>query len=261
MKKTLIALAVAASAAVSGSAMAWTEGGISGSVDLSGTLTPVVKSVPWHVSTGAAVNDLNANIGKDQKSVTFNVSKAIPVLGIRTADNTAFRGGASMTPQIDYKGALDTAKFSANKAPLTLDIFDADGTKIGQLETKLTAAGVGSRLFDSGYKDAAMLYAKDSWNVFVGGLSTTVDGVDVSVGTSFINTLFSGAAENFNSQGASLNSDTPIATHFSADTIMYSGAYASAISAQEGVTITLEQPAGADSIAWKASLPITVSYQ
>ena len=37
MKKTLIALAVATSAAVSGSAMAWTANGDGGSVSLSGT--------------------------------------------------------------------------------------------------------------------------------------------------------------------------------------------------------------------------------
>ncbi|ENK8257946.1 hypothetical protein AB4C84_004676, partial [Escherichia coli] len=47
MKKTLIALAVAASAAVSGSAMAWTANGTGGSVDLGGTLTPVTKATPW----------------------------------------------------------------------------------------------------------------------------------------------------------------------------------------------------------------------
>ncbi len=40
MKKTLIALAVAASAAVSGSAMAWSNGDFNGSVDIGGTVTP-----------------------------------------------------------------------------------------------------------------------------------------------------------------------------------------------------------------------------
>lgn len=260
MKKTLIALAVAASAAVSGSAMAWTAGGIGGSIDLGGSLTPVVKNIPWSVSTGAAVNDLNANIDKGQTSVVFNVSKTIPIVGVRTTDDFPFRGAAGFTPMINYNGALETSKFSSNKAPLTLDVLDADGAKIGQLETKLTAVGVASRQFDAGYKDAAILYAKDSWNAFMGGLSTTADGVDVSGGVSLINTLFSGAADNFNEQGASL-ADTPAATHFGANTIMYSGAYASAISAQEGVKITLEQPADVDEIVWKASLPVTVSYQ
>lgn len=42
MKKTLIALAVAASAVVSGSAMAWTGGGNGGSLELGGT---------WHRRT------------------------------------------------------------------------------------------------------------------------------------------------------------------------------------------------------------------
>ncbi|HEI3186174.1 TPA: hypothetical protein SI321_005057, partial [Escherichia coli] len=52
MKKTLIALAVAASAAVSGSAMAWTANGTGGSVELGGTLNPVEKVTPWEVKVG-----------------------------------------------------------------------------------------------------------------------------------------------------------------------------------------------------------------
>lgn len=50
-------------------------------------------------------------------------------------------------------------------------------------------------------------------------------------------------------------------THFGAEGWQYSGAYASGISAQEHIKITLENPAGTDAIVWKASLPVTVSYQ
>ncbi|EGJ4498914.1 hypothetical protein INB87_004741, partial [Escherichia coli] len=70
MKKTLIALAVAASAAVSGSAMAWTANGTGNSVELGGTLTPVEKVSPWEVKTGDAVTGLDAPIQKGQKIVT-----------------------------------------------------------------------------------------------------------------------------------------------------------------------------------------------
>ena len=60
MKKTLIALAVAASAAVSGSAMAWTANGTGGSVDMGGTLIPEGKVTPWEVKVGDAVKGLDA---------------------------------------------------------------------------------------------------------------------------------------------------------------------------------------------------------
>ena len=66
MKKTLIALAVAASAVVSGSAMAagWEQNGTGGSVDLGGTLTPVEKATPWEVKVGDAVTGLDGQIQK-----------------------------------------------------------------------------------------------------------------------------------------------------------------------------------------------------
>ncbi|HCN8216144.1 TPA: hypothetical protein N6448_004795, partial [Escherichia coli] len=74
MKKTLIALAVAASAVVSGSAMAWTANGDGGSVDLGGTLTPTDVMTPWEVKVGAAVNDLNAAIRKGDTKVDIPVA-------------------------------------------------------------------------------------------------------------------------------------------------------------------------------------------
>ncbi|MEJ3464155.1 hypothetical protein WDK35_20930 [Escherichia coli] len=262
MKKTLIALAVAASAAVSGSAMAWTANGTGGSVNLGGTLTPVEKITPWAVATGAAVNDLNATIYKDQTQVVFPAQKTIPILGIRTVDNAAFAGQTGITPQVDYKGAINTSDFSSNKTALTLNVFDTNDNKIGQLSTKLAASGVMSRMYTGdGYKDALVLYSSDSWGAFYGGLSASSGGVDVaSAGLSLINELFPGAADNFNSQGASFGENAGM-NHFGADGWTYSGAYASGILAQENIKITLDTPAGADDIAWKATLPVTVSYR
>lgn len=46
MKKTLIALAVATSAAVSCSAMAWTTNGTGGTVDFGGHLAQLIKILP-----------------------------------------------------------------------------------------------------------------------------------------------------------------------------------------------------------------------
>ena len=261
MKKTLIALAVAASAAVSGSAMAWTANGTGGSVDLGGTLTPPEKVTPWEAATGTAVNDLNATINKGQTEVDFTTPKTIPVLGIRTVKNTLFKGGIGLTPQINYHGAINTSNFSSNKTDLTLEVLGTNDNKIGTLTTKLAASGVVSRLAENGYKDAMIVYSNDSWGGFNGGVSATKNGVDVvSAGLDFINGLFPGAADNFNIQGQSFGAEA-VMTHFGAEGWQYSGAYASGISAQEHIKITLENPAGTDAIVWKASLPVTVSYQ
>ncbi|EPA2893684.1 hypothetical protein ACQ1UY_000513 [Escherichia coli] len=126
MKKTLIALAVAASAVVSGSAMAagWEQNGTGTDVVLGGTLTPVAKVTPWEVKTGDAVTNLDAQVQKGQTSVTVSVNQAIPVLGIRTASTTPFQGKAGISPQIDYDGAVDVGGFSAGVTTLTLNVTD-----------------------------------------------------------------------------------------------------------------------------------------
>ena len=67
MKKTLIALAVAASAAVSGTSMAavgeWTPGGEGGSFEMRGTLVVAgADANPWEVKVGDAVTGLDAQI-------------------------------------------------------------------------------------------------------------------------------------------------------------------------------------------------------
>lgn len=262
MKKTLIALAVVASAAVSGSAMAWTAGGNGGSIDIGGSLIPEVVDNPWEVSVGATVTDLDADIVKGQSVVNINAGQSIPVLGIRTKASTPFVGAAGLTPVVDYKGAIEPSTFSANKATLTLDVLNADGDKIGNLSTKLTAAGTMTRQWTSGYVDGGTLYAANPWSAFYGGLANSVDGIDEStaVGMMITDELFPGVLNNFDSMGITLDNKT-LSAHFSGAGLKYSGAYASGILAQEQIQITLDQAADSDEIIWKASMPITVSYQ
>lgn len=145
MKKTLIALAVAASAVVSGSAMAWTENGTGGAIDLWGILTPVEKVTPWEVKVGDAVSGLDAQIQKGQKEVSITVNKAIPVLGIRNADAHGFKGRkGEIHPQIDYDGAINLNGFSNGVTTLTLNVTTADGNKLGTLSAPFSSAAVSS---------------------------------------------------------------------------------------------------------------------
>ncbi|EFG4253428.1 hypothetical protein PQ215_004416 [Salmonella enterica] len=256
MKKTLIALAVAASAAVSGSAMAWTANGTGGSVDLGGTLTPVEKVTPWEVEVGAAVNGLNADIRKGDTKVDVPVKKLIPVLGIRTVTDK-FKGQPGITPNIDYHNAINTSKFSNNATSLTLDVNDVNGQKIGKLDTTLTAMG---RLSRAGVDDSNMtLYAESTGHVFFGGVPVNSAGVndgDLNVASR----VFPSAEDNFT--GQSIEYKGKGYAYVNNTSASYSAYYGSGIEQGRTIKITLDKAASGDApIQWKASLPVTVSYQ
>lgn len=258
MKKTLIALAVAASAAVSGSAMAWTESGNGGSVNLGGTLTPADVITPWEVKVGAAVNNLDSTIQKGQKEVEIATKAAIPVLGIRTIESKAFPGKTGISPQISYGNAVDVAKFSKGIAPLTLEVKDANDAKIGTATTSILAAALSS------YKteitlNAKSLYASVSGKGFFGGIGKNAGAV-VDYPITETSGFFAEASQNYTAQGAT-NLASPGETSFAIDDATYSAFYASGIKQGETIKITLDTPASADAIVWKASLPVTVSYQ
>lgn len=263
MKKTLIALAVAASAAVSGSAMAWTANGTGNSVELGGILTPADVVTPWEVKAGDAVTDLDAQIQIGQRVVSVDVKRPIPVLGIRTASTNAFEGRVGISPQIDYQGVVDLegAEFRNfdGLMPLNLKVYDDNSGEIGTLTTKIFAGGAVSRL-NSG--DMYSVYPNDdsSSYAFKGGIST-VEGSVASFSNlrSRLNALDPSITANFNEQGANDVVEWK-APDFSVVSEKYSGFYGSGIEQGQTINISLNVPA-AEVITWKASLPVTVLYQ
>ena len=79
MKKTLIALSVAASPVVSGSSMAavgeWTPGSEGGSFEMSGTLVVTGTSTnPWEVKVGPNVTNLDGKINQGDSEVKITVA-------------------------------------------------------------------------------------------------------------------------------------------------------------------------------------------
>ena len=260
MKKTLIALAVAASAAVSGSAMAWTANGTGGSVDFSGTLTLVDVVNPWEVKTGDAVTGLDAQIKKGQNVVNIAVNQAIPVLGIRTQTAEAFQGVAGISPQIDYHGVVDFSQNDWGNAPVTLEVFDNSSNHIGSLQTILTTAAVYSWKNSEGVIRYGGLAAAGSGQGFFGGLGDFSSALGYSDAVAELNGLSNEFLEKYTTQGGEYENGT--STNFSYANYTYSGAYGSGIKLGRDINITLDQAAsGDDLIQWKASLPITVSYQ
>ncbi|HBA9186575.1 TPA: hypothetical protein J1269_003917 [Escherichia coli] len=259
MKKTLIALAVAASAAVSGSAMAWTQNGSGGSVDLGGTLTPTTKATPWEVKTGAAVTGLNAQIQKGQKEVSITVNKSIPVLGIRVADavNKTFMGGKrGIIPQIDYNGAINTSQFNGGVVPVNLVVKDAQDQTIGKMVVDMIAYGESSwGNPGAGHKQ---VFASESGSAFFGGLGESKSAVFSNGLYERVVALDSEYVANYISQGG----NTEIGNEVFQDAKQFSAFYGSGIEQGKIIKITLDQAASSDApIQWNASLPVTVFYQ
>ncbi len=256
MKKTLIALAVAASAAVSGSAMAWTQNGTGGSVELGGTLTPVEKVTPWEVKVGDAVTGLDAQIQKGRKEVSISVKNAISFLGIRTIESKAFQGQPGISPQIDYGNAVNVDAFENGRAPVTLEVKDNTNTKIGTLTTSLGASALVS-IKGPEWNGFNHFYASESGDAFFGGLPKNEQNTpDENIAFS----VMPGVADHYTDQGVEYKS-VGASPDFSDTKYSFSSYYGAGIERGKTIKITLDQAASGDApIQWKASLPVTVTY-
>ncbi|MCU6836781.1 fimbrial protein [Escherichia coli] len=257
MKKTLIALAVVASTAVSGSAIAdsWITGGTGGTVEMGGTVTIVADSnSPWAVKTGAVVNNLDANIVAGGTVATVALGTDISILSIRS--DQIFKGRVGIAPQIDYGGAVDIDSFSKGYAPLTLEVKNSKDEKIGTAKTSIFAVALVSNVYSSG-RGRSSMYAPKTGYAFWGGVAKSKDLAAPYNRASF--SFVTEAAANYSEQGASA------APGFGAGFVSnpnstYSGFYASGIEKSKTIVITLDEPATSSAISWKASLPVTVSY-
>ncbi|EHQ9038531.1 hypothetical protein KI082_005268, partial [Escherichia coli] len=210
----------------------------------------------------AAVTGLDALIQKGQTSVTVRVGKAIPVLGIRTHTADAFTGIPGVAPQINYGGAINLNGFSAGVTTLTLNVTDADGKKIGTMSAPFLAGAGVSRT--GGNRDSYSAYVYDGYKVssFKGGLAASEEQIlpDLATVISRVGALDSGFTANFNIQGVN-SGKTWRSPGFENLSTKYSGFYGSGIESGSEITITLDKAVSGDGeIAWKASLPVTVTY-
>ncbi|HFI3447138.1 TPA: hypothetical protein ACGP5J_004795 [Escherichia coli] len=256
MKKTLIALAVAASAVVSGSAMAWTANGTGNSVELGGTLTPVEKITPWEVKTGAAVTGLDANVTQGQSIVNIALGADVPLLGIRNNSSNGFLGQSGIDPQISYGGKVDIGSMNNGAANLALDVTSA-GQKIGTLSAEMWVASQAN----NGTSSNVMLYAPTAGDGFFGGVAKNKAGVwNNADAYAWAVTVFPGIAKTWSNNGTSYSGDAAV-FNFNSGSHTYHAYYASGIDKSRTITITLDQGVTGDTqIQWKASLPVTVSY-
>lgn len=263
MRKTLIALAVAASAAMSGSAMAaeWSNSN-SGVLALSGTLTPENVSNPWVIKAGDSVTGLDAQLKQGQKNVSFTLQDPVLALGIRTKENKAFHGGPGIAPQIDFNGAVDVNASTNGKTTLTLEVKDQSNNKIGTLTAPFITAAIAS-LKEKDIKVHSYMSAFASDNgtrAFAGGLAKDWNKV-AKKPREILNQLSSEVMTNFDTQDLQY-STSGVSSAFDEVASTVSAAYGAGILSGESVQIALDHVLdGSGPTPWTASMPITISYK
>lgn len=260
MKKTLIALAVAASAVVSGSAFAWNQDGVDKNITLGGTLEQKAELFVWESQVGADINNLDGKIVKGATSASIDVDNPLLVLSIRPVERKAFAGRQGIKPRIDYGGHVDFSNAVAGKGVLKLDITGKDGNVIGKATAPFTAAGWVSVVSNS-RQGIESLSAPSVNSGFFGGLPASWERTAKQGAKSVIESLAPDAFSHFDPQGMNYN-DTML-SHFSFDDSgsMFSAVYAGGILKGESINIELNKPAtGGDAIVWKGVLPVVLSF-
>ncbi|EKG7896029.1 fimbrial protein [Salmonella enterica] len=192
MKKTLIALAVAASA-VSGMAHAWTNGDFNGSVDIGGSITADDYRQKWSWAVGSDINGFNnalTELTENRTKLTITVNGDKPILLGKT--NEAFStpamglGGVPLISFTDYENKPVTVLAAAgnyNSPDVFLDLAmknDA-GVKIGTVRVNAQTAGVvvagyGPRHTDNPNKaeSYSISFNADGPSIYKGGLPENI---------------------------------------------------------------------------------------
>ncbi|ELB2793987.1 hypothetical protein QMX34_004636 [Aeromonas hydrophila] len=260
-KNTLTVVLAALFTGVSGSAMAFSLSGTGGMVEFSGTLTQQDLITPWEVLMGAPIV-LNGNIGKGAKNAKLIVAKPALMFGIRSAADQmhqleGFQGrGGGIVPQIDFGGKLNLDSFANSVATLTLDVMnEANTNKIGTMTASVFSAGEASATPMRGSTTRNAAIATKQGDSFWGGVPASADRADV----------------NPRSRMLAINSYLPTTTLTSGDlrgpqvfkfndtNLYYSGYYGAGLEAGSEVVIALDS-APNESLKWRSSLPVTISY-
>ncbi|EFN9665304.1 hypothetical protein D3G64_27335, partial [Escherichia coli] len=165
-----------------------------------------------------------------------------------------------ISPQIEFNGAVSELDnlADANDAVLTLDVTDGVN-KIGKMVAPFIAAAQYSVAGPSANSVYKSMYSSTS--AFLGGLATVKGNVQEAF-SDRVAALDSEFKAHFNEQGVSRIESVSGANSFTNTEHTYSAWYGSGIESGKSIKITLDNPATGDAaIAWKATLPVTVSYQ
>lgn len=287
MKKTLIALAVAASA-VSGMAHAWTRGDFNGTVDIGGKITANDYRQKWEWSVGSSIDGFNNSLSEltnGGKTLTIAVQGNKPILLGKTIEAFAAPviGGVGAIPKItftDFQGNVIQVNgiehSDAGLGFLPIPMKDAAGNAIGTAKVNITFAGfagVGGDNPAASETGLRSLYARPNVaEIFTGGMpSVSAERAEIEDGTIAANTtaLFGSlsAADALAQVQAVKPNVTSLAPHDKSGTEnmkytdgnVVSAAYALGIADGQTIEATFDNALTA-STEWHAPLNVAITY-
>ncbi|WP_161954201.1 F41 fimbrial protein [Escherichia coli] len=143
MKKTLIALVVAASAVVSGSSVAalggWTEGQPGNAIDIGGSITVPTSDMKWLWAVGDGMNNYNNAVTEllnERKKLTIPINNDTPFLAAKMnkAVSLPILGIIPKVEFTSYDQSSAVMNFQDEKsATLTVKVKNAKDMEIGSL--------------------------------------------------------------------------------------------------------------------------------
>lgn len=266
MKKTLIALAVAAGAtmSVSGVANAFTSAFPGGDISLGGTISTPVQGV--YEGKVGSLTGLDSNIPVGDTTVSIVAPANAGLLALRSVQGGFDSSASDKVANITFNGQtlIQAAggSFSNGAIDMTLDVQDSTGNKIGDITFPMQVAAV-SAIVDNADSSVAgaSLYAYDNSRTYYGALPQQAAGAvsSYSDALSIMNGLFSDISDYLPS--VTSEASTPEAKDFNATGKVFNTAYAAGIVAGNTITLTLDNPATAGDVSWTASMPVVVSYK
>ncbi|AMS13787.1 hypothetical protein A3218_05550 [Pseudomonas chlororaphis] len=289
MKTNKLYMAVAAVAlGLSSHAMAltFTDGNLTGGVDIGGDIAVPVATNQWQWAAGDAISFPSIHVTQmtnSYKTLTLPATANLPLLvGQTKAATIGNAGNAGINPQIaftDAAGATVTPVWentgNTGKGTITLPVTAADGTtalgnmtmtvKVGALRAGIEIASTTATLLDSMYTGTATQqfygqFAQPStaagvlsngssaaaWNAVLGAHSATDLLAQLNTAKGSNNTAW-----RFDSSGAALGFNTP-AWYFS-------GTYGLGIAQGDDIVVNFTNPVTVTT-AWKSALKATVTY-
>ncbi len=282
MKKTLIALAVAASA-VSGMAHAWTDGDFNDSVDIGGSIIADDYRQKWSWAAGSDINEFNNTLnelteGGTKLTITVNGDKPILLGKTNEAFSTPVLGGVGAIPLITLSDATGekqllkgTEGAQSGVGTFELEIKNRDtNEKIGMLRATMTGMAVAGIAGAENTGNLSALYAFKDTSIFYGGLVTERNSEmkDANTAAAFTGKMGSLSATEILSQikqvKPGVESLTPQTSSVS-ESMKYdngnvvSAAYALGIESGQTLEATFDKEI-TSSTKWTAPLNISVSY-
>ncbi|EGC4561136.1 hypothetical protein H9J55_004315 [Escherichia coli] len=279
MKKTLIALAVAASAAVSGSAMAglgnFDAGNLNNKVDFGGTITPDVIQNNWVWAVGQGYDQFShttLELTDFGKKLTITAGENMPLLVGKTT--AAFEGSPGISPQIafsDSKGVINPVWADDNAAgTMTLTVNDAQQQEIGSMTLNVKAFAPVAWSKTNATEGVSLRYMNNSTGSFTGSTGVFQSTPDFATVNAILNAFGAPTLQELQAQIKSYPGLADIANNesnrvitssddYSAAGWAYAGAYALGIPTGNQLVIDFNSAVLAET-QWNAPLMMQVSY-